>query len=119
MEIALIGLGKMGGNMAERLLRGGHRVIGYDRSDAALARLRENAGVSTQSLGALVEAFTGPRAIWMMVPAGAPVDETIAALAPRLAKGDILIDGGNSNYKDTIARAGRLAADGLAYVDVG
>ena len=119
MELAIIGLGKMGGNMAERLLKGGHRIIGYDRSEAALARLAHNGGVAVHSLAELAAAFTGPRAIWLMVPAGTAVDETLAALQSLGAAGDLFIDGGNSNYKDTMARGRRLADAGFDYVDVG
>jgi 6-phosphogluconate dehydrogenase len=119
VELGIIGLGKMGGNMAERLLRGGHRIVGFDRAEASLERLSKNGGHAVRSLEALVGALSAPRAIWIMVPAGAPVDDTIAALRPALAKGDILIDGGNSNYKDTQSRGRRLAEAGLHYVDVG
>ena len=119
MDIGIIGLGKMGGNMAERLLRAGHRVVGFDANAAAGARVSGLGGVAVDSLEAMVAALPAPRAIWMMVPAGAPVDATIAALQAQLQADDILIDGGNSNYKDTVARAQRLATVGLQFIDVG
>jgi len=119
MELGIIGLGRMGGNMAERLLRGGHRVWGYNRHPEAVERLVSIGGKKAESLLALVQGLSRPRAIWMMVPAGPTVDQTIEALAPHLEKGDILIDGGNSNYKDTQRRAAFLAASGIEFVDVG
>src|ERR1019366_3732027 len=102
MQLGLIGLGKMGGNMAERLRLGGHQVIGFDFSADAVARLTANGNVGASTLEGLVQNLKGRRAIWIMVPQGKPVDETIAKLTPLLNPGDILIDGGNSNYKDTM-----------------
>jgi 6-phosphogluconate dehydrogenase len=119
MNIGMVGLGKMGLNMAARLRRGGHRVVAYDLSPAALAAAAEAGVETTGDLGALVAALPAPRAIWVMVPAGGPTEQTIAALAERLAPGDVIVDGGNSNYKDTMRRAGELAARGLHLVDVG
>ncbi len=120
MDIAMIGLGKMGGNMVQRLLRGGHRVVGYDHDPAIAKDLAEEAGlVPATSLEEVVALLAPPRAVWVMVPAGAPTEETLAALAALLAPGDILIDGGNSNYKDTIRRAATLKAQGLHLVDAG
>jgi 6-phosphogluconate dehydrogenase len=119
MEIGLIGLGKMGANMALRLNRGGHRVVGFDRGDAA----REKAaalGVNTVgSLEALVAALPAPRVIWVMVPSGAPTEETVRALARLMSVGDTIIEGGNSNYKDSMRRAGELKLQHLNFVDVG
>ena len=120
MDIAMIGLGKMGGNMARRLLRGGHRVVGYDRDAAAVADLATEAGfVPATSLDEVIALLAPPRAAWMMVPAGDPTEATLTALAAQLSPGDILIDGGNSNYKDTVRRAETLRAQGLHLVDVG
>src|SRR5690606_26629109 len=119
MELGMIGLGRMGANMTERLLRGGHRVVGYDHDPAATARVVASGAVGAASLEELVAALARPRAVWMMVPAGAPVDETIAALRPWLASGDVLIDGGNSHYRDSMRRGRALAQEGLAFVDVG
>ncbi len=119
MELGMIGLGRMGANMAQRLVRGGHRVVGFDSSADSRARAAQNGIAPVESLAALVQALTAPRAIWMMVPAGAPVDATIEALLPLLAPGDVLIDGGNSFYKDTQRRAQALAARQIHYVDSG
>ena len=97
MALGMIGLGRMGANMSERLVKGGQRVVGYDRSPEAVQQVVAKGAEGASSLKALVDLLPPPRAIWIMVPAGAPVDETIAALTPMLSAGDILIDGGNSN----------------------
>jgi 6-phosphogluconate dehydrogenase len=115
----MIGLGRMGANMTERLVRGGHRVVGDDRDPQATARVVAAGAAGAASIDALVAALAPPRAIWMMVPAGAPVDATIAALLPLLARDDVLIDGGNSNYRDSMRRGRALAQEGLALIDVG
>jgi len=119
MQLGLIGLGKMGGNMAERLRLGGHQVVGFDFNAEAVARLTAsgNAGVST--LDDLAKKLEGRKAIWIMVPQGKPVDDTIAKLEPLLNTGDILIDGGNSNYKDSMRRQKEVSAKGFQFVDVG
>lgn len=119
MELGLIGLGKMGGNMAERLRRAGHKVVGFDFSADAVKRLNDAGSVGVNSLEDLVKNLQAPRAIWIMVPAGAPVDETIAKLKPMMQKGDTFIDGGNSNYKDSQRRHGALKAEGFEFLDVG
>ncbi|MGD0938242.1 MAG: phosphogluconate dehydrogenase (NAD(+)-dependent, decarboxylating) [Terracidiphilus sp.] len=119
MQLGLIGLGKMGGNMAERLRLGGHQVVGFDFDAEAVARLTATGNVGVASLKDLVQRLEGRRAIWMMVPQGDPVDETIAKLEPLLDPGDILIDGGNSNYNDTIRRHKEVTAKGFQFVDVG
>jgi 6-phosphogluconate dehydrogenase len=119
MEIGIVGLGKMGGNMAERLRRGGHKVVGFDFAEGPVKKLAEAGGVGAKSLDDLVKNLSAPRAVWLMVPAGDPVDETIAKLKPHMQKGDIFIDGGNSNYKDTLRRAKSLKEEGFAFVDVG
>ncbi len=119
MDIGMIGLGRMGANMAERLLRGGHRVHGFDAVDAARKAAAERGIAIVESLQALIAALPSPRAIWLMVPAGNIVDETIDALRPLLAPGDIVIDGGNSRYQDSMRRAESLASDGIRYVDCG
>src|ERR1700744_4185309 len=119
MELGIIGLGKMGGNMAERLRRSGHKVVGFDFSADAVKRLNDAGSVGVNSLEDLVKNLQSPRAIWIMVPAGDPVDETIAKLKPFMQKGDIFIDGGNSNYKDTQRRHDALKAEGFEFVDVG
>jgi 6-phosphogluconate dehydrogenase len=119
MELGIIGLGKMGGSMAERLRLAGHRVIGFDFNADAVKKLSDAGSVGVSSLEAMCKAFTGRKAIWIMVPAGDPVDDTIAKLKPFMAKGDIFIDGGNSNYKDTQRRHDALKPDGFEFVDAG
>jgi 6-phosphogluconate dehydrogenase len=119
MELGMVGLGKMGAFMVERLVRGGHRVVGYDRDAAAVARIVAVGAEGADSLAALAAKLNKPRAIWIMVPSGSPVDDTIATLLPLLAKDDILIDGGNSNYKDTQRRAVSVKGKGFQFVDVG
>ena len=115
----MIGLGKMGANMAKRLLRGGHRVVVSDLNEAAVADVVKEGAVAAGSLETLPELLTNPRAVWVMVPAGDATQSVIDALARLLSPGDILIDGGNSNYKDTIRRAAFLQEAGLHFVDVG
>ncbi len=111
MEIGLIGLGKMGGNMAERIRNGGHTVVGFDRSPAS-AR-------DVASLEELVSTLAAPRAIWIMVPAGAATDQTVEALGELLSEGDLVIDGGNSKYTDDARHAEQLDGKGIAFVDAG
>jgi 6-phosphogluconate dehydrogenase len=110
VKIGMVGLGRMGGNMAERLRRSGHEVVGYDRN-AEIADVK--------SLPALVEALPAPRVVWVMVPAGEPTRATIGELGELLAVADLVIDGGNSNYGDSIARADELAGKGIGFVDAG
>jgi len=119
MELGMIGLGRMGANMARRLMRGGHKVVGFDPKAEARTALEADGGGSADSLQALVAALPTPRAVWMMVPAGAITDSTVETLAALLAPGDVLIDGGNSFYKDTLRRAAQLAQKNVAYVDAG
>jgi 6-phosphogluconate dehydrogenase len=119
MQLGLIGLGKMGGNMAERLRLGGHQVVGFDFNAEAVARLTASGNVGAATIENLVQNLKGRRAIWIMVPQGDPVDQTIAELEPLLSPGDILIDGGNSNYKDSIRRHREVTAKGFHFVDVG
>jgi 6-phosphogluconate dehydrogenase len=119
MELGMIGLGRMGANMTERLMLGGHRVITYDRSAEAVQRVVDKGAVGAHSLADFVKQLSLPRAIWLMVPSGDPVDQTIEQLRSQLSKGDILIDGGNSNYKDSIRRAEKLKQQGLHFVDAG
>ena len=118
MQLGMIGLGRMGANMAHRLLKGGHQCVVFDVSAKAVAELAKKRAVGTASLAELVKSLARPRAVWLMVPAGV-VDKTIADLLPHLDQGDILIDGGNSYYIDDIRRAKELAAKGVHYVDVG
>lgn len=119
MELGIIGLGRMGANMAERLVRGGHQVISFDRSPEAIQRVVDQGARGAHSLADFIKQLTPPRAIWLMVPSGNPVDQTIEQLLPNLERGDIVIDGGNSNYKDSIRRAENLKPHGVHFVDAG
>ena len=119
MELGIIGLGKMGFNMAERLRLAGHKVVGFDFNKEATARLTTTGSLGVDSLEDLVKNLQAPRAIWIMVPAGDPVDQTIAKLEPLMQKGDTFIDGGNSNYKDTQRRHAEAATKGFEFVDCG
>jgi 6-phosphogluconate dehydrogenase len=119
MNIGMIGLGKMGANMAERLLQGGHHVTGFDPSEDARKALQAKGADAAEALTALVKALPAPRVLWLMVPSGKITDDTVDALLPLLGKGDTVIDGGNSNYKDTLRRAALYAEHGLNYVDCG
>ena len=119
MELGMIGLGKMGGFMTERLVRGGHTVIGFDRDPIAVQRVIEKGAKGADSLDKLFAQLKAPRAIWLMVPAGAPVDQTIDLLLPHLQPGDTIIDGGNSYYRDSVRRAAALAQKKINFVDCG
>jgi 6-phosphogluconate dehydrogenase len=119
MELGIIGLGKMGGNMAERLRLAGHKVVGFDFNADAVKKLTDAGSLGVSSLEDLVKNLSAPRAIWIMVPSGDPVDQTIAKLEPLMQKGDTFIDGGNSNYKDSQRRYAALKAKGFNFVDVG
>jgi 6-phosphogluconate dehydrogenase len=119
MELGMIGLGKMGGRMAERLLRGGHRVVGTDRSPAALAAVEKAGGKAAADVPALVAALAAPRAVWVMVPAGKPTESVLDELRARLSPGDTVIEGGNSQYQDSVRRAAAFTAKGIDYLDCG
>jgi 6-phosphogluconate dehydrogenase len=120
MDLGMIGLGKMGANMVRRLRRAGHRVVGYNRTVEVADALAVETGMEAVStISALVEALPQPRAVWIMVPAGSVTQSTIDELARCMASGDIVVDGGNSNYKDTVRRSQVLADKGLHLVDVG
>src|SRR3970282_1165812 len=119
MEIAMIGLGRMGGNMAERLLKGGHEVVVYDVAEAAIARMEAMGAKGVRGLQDLRSALARPRHVWVMVPAGGVTEQTVQSLAEALESGDTVIDGGNSNYKDSMRRAALLRDRGLHYVDCG
>lgn len=118
MELGMIGLGRMGGNMVRRLMRGGHRCVVHDRSAAAVEALRGAGATGPADLAGFVQALATPRAIWIMVPAAA-VDGALAELAPLLSPGDVIIDGGNSNFQDDLVRSRRLDERGIHYVDCG
>jgi len=119
MELGMIGLGRMGANMTERLVLGGHKVITYDRSAEAIQRVVDKGATGAASLADFVKQLSLPRAVWLMVPSGDPVDQTMDQLLPSLAKGDIIIDGGNSNYKDSIRRAEKMKTHGMHFIDAG
>jgi 6-phosphogluconate dehydrogenase len=119
MDLAMIGLGKMGLNMATRLARGGHRVVGYARTEASVQEAVQLGAEGAYSLEEVVGKLQAPRTVWLMIPAGKVTDDTIERLSTLLAAGDIIIDGGNSNYKDSIRHARQLEAKGVQFVDCG
>ena len=119
MQLGLIGLGRMGGNMARRLMAGGHDVVGWDRSAEAVKQVGAAGAGAAQSIDDLVARLTPPRAVWVMVPAGDPTEQTVAAVAEHLQAGDVVIDGGNTFYKDDVRRARTLRDKGIYYLDVG
>jgi 6-phosphogluconate dehydrogenase len=119
MQLGMIGLGRMGGNMTERLLRGGHQVVAYDPNPGAVAAARTKGATEASGLADLVGKLSPPRVVWMMLPSGAPVDDSIAALLPLLQEGSILVDGGNSNFHDTLRRSTLLLGHGIELVDCG
>ena len=119
MELGMIGLGRMGGNMVQRLLRGGHRVVAHDPRAEAVQALVQQGAVGVASITDLVSQLAAPRAVWVMVPSGEPTEQTINSLANTLSPGDTIIDGGNSNYKDSMRRAAALKELGLSFLDAG
>jgi 6-phosphogluconate dehydrogenase len=119
MQLGMIGLGRMGANIVRRLMRGDHTCVVYDRDPAPGKALAAEGASAVGSLQELVSSLTKPRAIWIMLPAGAPTEQTIEALTPMLAEGDVIIDGGNTFWKDDIRRGAALAKKGLHYLDVG
>ena len=120
MKIALIGLGKMGANMARRLCRGGIEVVGYNRSREIIEELAREEGMTpADSLADAVKQLPSPRVIWLMLPSGAPTENTLQELIPMLDKGDIVVEGGNSNYHDSQRRGEMLAGHGIGYIDSG
>ncbi len=119
MKLGMIGLGKMGANMTRRLVHGGHSVVAFSRGPQSESVARGAGAEFAPSAAELAARLESPRVVWLMIPAGAPVDETIAALRPALKSGDIVVDGGNSHYKDSIRRAGELAGAGIFLIDAG
>jgi 6-phosphogluconate dehydrogenase len=119
MQLGMIGLGKMGNFMAQRLLHAGHDVVGFDPSADARQKMVDAGGKAVDSLDKLIASLQPPRAVWVMVPAGKVVNATVDALAGKLAKGDVVIDGGNSNYKDDQRHAAQLTAKGVDFIDCG
>lgn len=119
MELGMIGLGRMGSNMVLRLLRGGHNVVVYDPIEESVKNLAKEGAKGAGSVTELVGRLTAPRVVWVMVPAGEAVESVINTLAAELTAGDTIIDGGNSNYKDSMRRAATVAEKGISYLDVG
>lgn len=119
MKLAMIGLGRMGGNMARRLMDHGHQVVVYDPSEEARERLRKDGAVAAASLEAVVENLSSPRIVWIMVPSGQPTEDTVQHFLSLLEPGDILIDGGNSNFRDSMRRGQDAQARQIAFVDAG
>ena len=119
MQLAMIGLGRMGGNMTERLMRDGHRVVVFDRSADAIQKYVGLGATGASTPADIVSKLDSPRVVWIMVPAGKPVDDTIAALLPGLSIGDVIIDGGNSNFRDSMRRAAELKVKEIDFVDSG
>ena len=118
MQVGMVGLGRMGANMVRRLMRGGHQCVAHDVTPAAVKAIAAEGAVGAETLDEFVAKLQKPRTVWLMVPA-AVVDATLDALVAKLSPGDVIVDGGNSYYRDDIARAARLAASGLHYVDCG
>jgi 6-phosphogluconate dehydrogenase len=119
MQIGMIGLGRMGTGMTQRLLQGGHQVMVYDRSPDAVGPLAGKGATATSSLEDLGQKLKAPRIFWLMIPAGAPVDDTIQRLSATVSPGDVIVDGGNSNYKDSIRRAEDLRSKQIEFLDAG
>ena len=119
MQLGMVGLGRMGANMVRRLMKAGHRCVVYDRDAARTQELAMEGATAATAIDRFISALEPPRVVWVMVPAGPPTEEVLAALAERMQPGDILIDGGNSYYKDDVRRARRLKPKGIQYLDVG
>ena len=119
MDLGMIGLGRMGANIVRRLMRDGHRCVVYNRDTSKIQKLADEGATGASSIDELIAKMERPRAVWVMVPAGAPTEEVVKALAERMEPGDIIIDGGNSYYKDDVRRAKELKEKGIHYIDVG
>ena len=119
MRLAMIGLGRMGGNMTERLMNGGHEVVAFDRTREVVDKYVLHGATAAYTITDVPPKMKAPRIVWIMVPAGNPVDETIAQLLPGMSKGDVIIDGGNSNFRDSMRRAAALQGKGIHFVDSG
>jgi len=119
MDLGMVGLGKMGGNMTVRLVHGGHRVVGFARTKSVVDAVVREGAVGASSLADLVRQLAPPRVVWLMIPSGDPVDQTLQQLRPLLTAGDLVVDGGNSYYRDTLRRAQQVSGWGFRYMDVG
>ncbi|MGH7269124.1 MAG: phosphogluconate dehydrogenase (NAD(+)-dependent, decarboxylating) [Polyangiaceae bacterium] len=119
MKLGFVGLGKMGANMVQRLLQGGHEIVAYARSEDSIREAESRGAAGARSLAELVGKLPPPRVVWLMIPAGKPVDESVAELTGLLAPGDVIVDGGNSRFSDSARRAEELAARGTGYLDAG
>src|SRR5260370_30558808 len=119
MKIGMVGLGRMGSNMARRLMRGGHQCVVFDLNPQSVSQLAKEGAQASASLEDLAARLEKPRAVWIMLPAGEPTEQTVTTLAGRIEPGDILVDGGDSYYKDDVLRATVLAAKGIPYLDAG
>ncbi|MEP6768968.1 MAG: NAD(P)-binding domain-containing protein, partial [Acidobacteriota bacterium] len=115
MKLGFVGLGKMGGNMVQRLLRDGHEVVAFARSAESVREAESHGAAGAASLKDVVGKLTSPRVVWLMIPAGKPVDDSIAELTSLLSRGDIIVDGGNSRWTDSARRAGELSAAGIGF----
>ena len=119
MQIGMIGLGRMGANMARRLMKGGHESVVFDRNAETVEALAKEGATGATSLEEVVEKLRVPRAVWIMLPSGAPTEETVGALSKLLSAGDAIVDGGNSFYKDDVRRSEMLKPSGIHYLDAG
>ncbi|MFP3854258.1 MAG: phosphogluconate dehydrogenase (NAD(+)-dependent, decarboxylating) [Anaerolineales bacterium] len=119
MKIGMIGLGKMGGNMSARLIRDGHEVVAFDLNQEAVDQAAEKGAIPAEGMADIIDQLSPPRVVWLMVPAGAPTDDALEELESMLEEGDVVVDGGNSNYKETLARGDRIEQAGIQLVDVG
>jgi len=119
MKLGFVGLGKMGGRMVERLLKGDHEIVGYDPVEAAVKEAQGKGAIPARSLREMVENLERPRVVWIMVPSGTPTEETVRSVSALLERGDVVVDGGNSLYKDSIRRAQDLKQRGIAFLDAG
>ena len=119
MKLGFVGLGKMGGNMVQRLLAGGHEIVAYARSEDSIKEAESRGAAGARSLEELVTKLSSPRAVWLMIPAGKPVEEAVDTLSGLLSKGDVVVDGGNSRFTDSARRAASLEASGIGFLDAG
>ncbi len=119
MRLGFVGLGKMGANMVQRLLQGGHQVVAFARSEESVREAVSRGAVGARSLDEVVGKLSAPRVVWLMIPAGKPVEDAVATLRPKLSRGDVIVDGGNSRFSDSASRAYELAQAGIGFVDAG